>query len=348
MFNERVKYGPTVWAINTDGLTTETLVGNQYNLELSALDSLNNFCVSAIICSLVASAIVGSYYKSAVYRYMYNQIKTLGTSPIDIMILINSITQHVMCLVMVFTYSIGLGLQITISDFVDQAWCNIPLYAGIYGASYRTVGSLGIAIYRLILIKRNYWVDSFGKKKMVLIILVSGVALSVVSTIGFGIGNGPASRKQVLWNWCKGESEDFREIIHEYSLITGTETPEPELLSKFCVLLALMGTLTELSCYLIFFAHLHSHDKGLFERKILKEPEFKKRRQINAMTFMVQFYGFFVECITYIGVMLTLKKDFGIGYRLLISICFWVEFGVASVVEVMMSQNLKEFLPHYR
>ena len=103
MFNARVKYGPTVWAINTNGMTTETLVGNQYNLELSALDRLNNFFVSAIICSLVASAIIGSYYKSAVYRYMYNQIKTLGTSPIDIMILINSITQHFMCLVMAFT-----------------------------------------------------------------------------------------------------------------------------------------------------------------------------------------------------------------------------------------------------
>ena len=135
MFNERVNSGPTVWAINTDGMATETLVANQYNLELSALDSLNNFFVSAIVLSLVTSAIVGSYYKSAVYRYMYNQIKTLGTSPIDIMILINSITQHFMCLVMVFTYSIGLGLQITISDFVDQAWCNVPLYAGIYGAS---------------------------------------------------------------------------------------------------------------------------------------------------------------------------------------------------------------------
>ena len=81
MFNDRMKSGPTVWAINTDGIATENLIGNQYSLELSAIDSLNNLCVSTIICSLVASAIVGSYYKSAVYRYMYNQIKTSETSP---------------------------------------------------------------------------------------------------------------------------------------------------------------------------------------------------------------------------------------------------------------------------
>ena len=348
MFSKEIENGPTIWAISVDGRATEVLVGEKFKLELSALDSINDFGVSAVICSLIASAILGSYYKSAIYRYMYNRIKNLESSTVDILILVSSITQHLMCLIIVFTYSIGLGLGITIANFVDPVWCSVPLYAGIYGASYRTVGSLGIAVYRLILIKRHNWVDTFGKRKLVLGILVFSIAISVGSTIAFVTGNGPASRKQVIWNWCKGENEAFREIIQEYSLITGTVTPEPELLSKLSVLLALLGTIAELCCYIAFFAHLHFHDKRLLERKILKEPEFKKRRQINSMTFMVQFYGFIVECITFIGIMLTLQKNSDIGFRLLISICFWVEFGIASVVEVMMSQNLKEFLPHYR
>ena len=55
----------------------------------------------------------------------------------------------------------------------------------------------------------------------------------------------------------------------------------------------------------------NSDDENLIEsaRKVLQETEFKKRRQINSMTFMVQFYGFVVECITYVGVMFTLKKS---------------------------------------
>ena len=348
MLNKTVENGPTIWAINVIDGVTEIFIGNQFKKELSALDSLTNSGVSAVIGSLVASAVVGTYYKSAVYRYMYQKIKDFESTSIDILILVSSLTQHLMCLILVFTYTIGLGLNITISDYVDQAWCNVPWYAGIYGAAYRTFGSLGIAIYRVILIKRNDWVESFGRKKMLLVVLGLSIAISVGLTIGVGTGNGPASRKQVTWNWCKGENEEFREIIHEYSLITETVTPESELISKLCVLGALVGTFAELCCYLVFFGHLRSHDKGLFDRKVLQETEFKKRRQINSMTFLVQFYGFVVECITYVGVMFTLKKSSDIGYRLLISICFWVEFGIASVVEVMMSRNLKEFLPHNR
>ena len=121
-----------------------------------------------------------------------------------------------MCLILVFTYTIGLGLNITISDYVDQAWCNVPWYAGIYGAAYRTFGSLGIAIYRVILIKRNDWVESFGRKKMLLIVLVLSISISVGLTIGVGTGNGPASRKQVTWNWCKGENNSEKSFTNTH------------------------------------------------------------------------------------------------------------------------------------
>ena len=348
MLNKTVTNGPTIWEINVSDGVTEIFTGNQFNIELSALGSLSHVDVSSVIGSLVASAVVGTYYKSAVYSYMYQKIKDLKSTSIDILILVSSVTQHLMRLILVFTYTIGLGLDITISDYVDQAWCNVPWYAGVYGAAYRTFGSLGIAIYRVILIKRDDWVKSFGTRKMLLLVLTLSIAISVVSTIGVGTGNGPASRKQVMWNWCKGENEKFREIIHEYSLVRGIATPEPELISKLSVLGALVGTFAELCCYLVFFGHLHSHDKGLFNRKVLKEMEFKKRRQMNSMTFMVQFYGFVVECITYVGVIFTLNKNTDIRYRLFIHICFWVEFGLASVVEVMMSRNLTEFLPHNR
>ena len=347
MYKKIKENGPTIWAIDVEG-STEILIGDQYKLELSALDSLNHFGESVVVGSLVASALVGSYYKSAIYQYMYQKMKDNGPTPIDLLILVNTITQHLMCLILVATYTIGLTLDITLSDYLGQAWCNVPWYAGIYGAGYRTFGSLGIAVYRLLLIKRQCWVTSFGKKKMVFIILSHCIFISAGLSIGVGTGNGPASRKQVTWNWCVGYNEVFREIEHEYSLITGTVTSEPEHLAKMCILGALVGTVAELACYLVFFNHLYSHDKGLFSRKVLKENEFKRRRQRNCMTFSGQFYGFMVECITYIVVIHTLKKDSDISYRLTISICFWVEFGIVSFIEVMTSENLRPFLPHNR
>ena len=118
------------------------------------------------------------------------------------------------------------------------------------------------------------------------------------------------------------------------------------LLAKICLLGALLGCIVELCCYLIFFGHLYFHDRSMVKRKVFKEAEFKRRRNINAMSFMGQFYGFVVECITYIGFMLTMEEGSNIKNRIAIAIGFWVEFGINSVVEVSVSQNLRECLPH--
>ena len=64
MFNKEIENGPTIWAISVDGRATEILVGEQFKLELSALDSINDFAVSAVFCSLIGSAILGSIHVS--------------------------------------------------------------------------------------------------------------------------------------------------------------------------------------------------------------------------------------------------------------------------------------------
>ena len=129
MYKKIKENGPTIWAIDVEG-STEILIGDQYKLELSAFDSLNYFGESVVVCSLAASAVVGSYYKSAIYQYMYRTMKDNGPTPIDLLILVNTITQHLVCLILVATYTIGLTLDITFSHYLGQAWCNVPWYAG--------------------------------------------------------------------------------------------------------------------------------------------------------------------------------------------------------------------------
>ena len=218
---------------------------------------------------------------------MYDNYKELKNRPINILLLIQAIIQHLICLLMVVNYTIGLGFDITFGEHLGDVWCNIPWYGGTFGAAYRNVGSLGIAIYRTLLIKCNNWIkDKLGQTNLFFFILAMSLILSTLLTIGFGIGNGEASRKQVTWNFCTGRSQDFREVKHNYSLLLGTVYPESEVAPKLGVAVSLVSVMAELVCYLLFFGHLYKHDNEFLSRRVLKVEEVKRRRQKNAVTFL--------------------------------------------------------------
>ena len=222
MYINITEHGPNILAFYVND-TIDVLLANHYKLELTTLGSLDVVGVSIVASTLIISAVIGSYCKIAVYQYMFHTIKEDGLTPIDILILANSIIQHLMILIPVFTYI----MKLTFDD-IDEKWCNVSWYAGIFGGAYRVFGSLGIALYRLFLLKRTDWLSSFGKKKMAFLVLNISFVICIGLSIGFGTGNGPASRKQVTWNWCVGRSERFREILHELSLINGSATNESE------------------------------------------------------------------------------------------------------------------------
>ena len=327
--------------------TSELLLINELNLELTALDSLTNSGEALVISSLLGSAIVGTYCKTAMYLYMYHKIKDKKTTPIDLLLLANAIIQHIGCLVVLFTFIMAMPADVTFSNHLNQAWCNIPWYSGIGAGAYRTIGSLGIAIFRLLYIKYDQWVEyRVGKMRLMSAIMAIGITLSASIAIGFGIGNGPASRKQVFWNWCMERNEEFREVVSDYGVLSGTITPKSEFTTRLSLCSLMVGNMFELGCYVIFFRHIYIHDSTMLQRNLLSPGTIKKRHQKNAITFLGQFYGFVIECSTYMILMFTLEKSTDIGYRLAITIAFWIEFGVMSLLEVIVSPNLTRYLPH--
>ena len=72
---------------------------------------------------------------------------------------------------------------------------------------------------------------------------------------------------QVTWNWCVGRNENFREILHEYYLISRAVTPKLEFFAKLSILTTILGVISELFCYLMFFRYLHENNKKLFTKK---------------------------------------------------------------------------------
>ena len=180
---------------------------------------------------MIASFTIGTYFKSALYSYLLKSYNTFGYQPVNALILIQAIVQHTVCFLMVINYTVGLYFDLTFADHFGEDWCNVPWYIQAYGAGYRNFGSLGIAVFRLLLIKCNDWVKyKLGLRQLLCLVIASTIALSTLFAIGFGMGNGPSSRKQVTWNFCVGKSEVFREVETDYLLLTGQTSNESEVI----------------------------------------------------------------------------------------------------------------------
>ena len=328
--------------------TNENIKLHEVHLAKSTLQLLEDVGVGCVISSIVASAVIGSYFKSGLYFYMYDTRKELKNRPINILLLVQAIIQHIVCLMLVVILTIGLLFDLTYADSLGEAWCGVIFYVGIFGAAYRNIGSLGIAVFRLMFLLHSNWVkERFGTLQMMVLILISSIVVSALMTFAFGIGNGPASRKQELYNFCIGKSGEFRKIEHEYALLRGSVLPEKEY-SDLIVLVSLGFVAAEFCCYTIFFHHVYTHDKGLMKRKVLPAHKINRRHQKNAITLLGQFYGFGIETIFYYGVLITLKSTSENLFRVGLMIGFWAEFGLLSIVEVMTSHFLKQNLPHNR
>ena len=341
--------------VTIDGKIMPLYLGNSFdmftiqnsNLELDALSSMNGFGTSIIVSSLIASFLIGTYYKYPLYQYMYDNADEINNKPVDLLILFHAIVEHLACILMVTFISIGMIFEFTFASYFGETWCLLPWYAAMFGGTYRVIGRLGIAILRLIYIKRaDHKTTIPGYVKW--IVLLACIAVTILVIIGYGLGNGPASRKQEIWNFCTGSSEALRNIDYEYSFARGLVKVESDWISYISLSIPALGVLTEFGCYLIFFYHLYSHDEGMVARKILPAVEVRKRHRKNAITFLGQFYCFIAEVVTTIGFVYTMQDTVKVGNRLFALVGVWIEFGILSVIEVMTSTNLKRNLLHNR
>ena len=326
----------------------ELLHLDEIHFTSSVLESLDSISIGCIIASLAASIIVGSYFKSSFYFYMYDNRKELKNRPINILLLFQAIIQHLVCLTLVCVYTTGLLFDITYSDTVGDAWCSTIWHIGSFGVAYRNTGSFGVAIFRLMFLFHSGWIkEKIGALKMMIMIMILSITAAELITFVFSMGNGSASREQEFLNWCIGKSGELRRIEHEYALLLGLVYEEKEY-AALVILVSLGLVISEFCCYVIFFRHLYLHNKGLMERKVLAAKETNRRHQKNAITFFGQFYGFAIETIFYFGIFISLKSGSDALFRGGFMIAIWCEFGLLSIVEVMTSQFLRQNLPHNR
>ena len=93
--------------------TLSHLFINNTNLELPTAESLSPTGKIIIVCSLVASLIIGSYFKSSLYLYMGDNFKDLLNSPINPLLLVQAMIEHFVCTFMVTFFTVGLIFEIS-------------------------------------------------------------------------------------------------------------------------------------------------------------------------------------------------------------------------------------------
>ena len=323
-------------------------------LTKNILESLEGVEVRVVIFALVSSITIGSYFKSGFYFYIYDNRKMLKERPINILLLLQFVIEHLICLIMTLFLIFGISFGPHVDFGMGKVTNCLTIFnIGGFAILYRNLGSLGIACIRLMFFFHSHWIkERFGKLKMSILVLLFSIGVSVWMIVEFGNGNGPASRKQELMNFCMQTSEMVREIQHQYDLIRGLVAVEEENVIT-ALLLSLGSVVAELCCYVTIFLTLYTHDNGLAKRKILPAKEKNRRHQKNAITLLGQFYGFGFEIIFYFGLLISLKSKESFGnwnklFKVFLVTGFWIEFGLLSIVEVMTSKSLKENLPHNR
>ena len=134
---------------------------------ISFVETLSQKEAGIVVASLVVSFIVGLYYKSGLYGYMNANRKELLDTPINILLLVKEIIQHLSCLLIVLTYTTALSLDITYAEHFGETWCNILFYGANFGAAYRIIGGFWIAVFRLTYLFNGAWLkEKFGIKRM--------------------------------------------------------------------------------------------------------------------------------------------------------------------------------------
>ena len=212
------------------------------------------------------------------------------------------------------------------------------LFSVTFGIVHRVVDGFGISIYRLFCIKSSLLVKGqIQERKLLQTINFGGPVISSLLTLMYGYGD---SSDLVMDNLCTGNSEFVAQMWLDLSASKGVQL-ETSKIYKTIVACVLIGmTLSEVTCYIVFFYHCYKNDNGNIKNFLPKDVT-RQRNQRNAITFLGQVYGFWIEFAFMLGTLiLTFKSNAAI--KEIGSMAKIMEFGVISAVEVLSSDPVRQ------
>ena len=185
---------------------------------LSGIKSISYTAQKILFAALIISLLIGTCFKSTLYSYFWrcrhDKSNSFKNRPINTMILFGAVIHHVTHLFMGVNYALVLGFDIHLGDFLGDVYCNLTLFIGVFAIAHLYIGSMSIAIFRVLYIKYGTWVrDHTNKVVLASIALVGSILLSLIMTVLFIIEK---SSKRVVYNTCMGYSTTLLDIIYQY------------------------------------------------------------------------------------------------------------------------------------
>lgn len=157
----------------------------------------------------------GSLMKFVMFKYL-NRVKIVER-PINILIVISQTSDYILntAIIIYFVIVAASGTSFVNfindqfdADFSSYSFCWIYFYLTFFWISFYDYSGLGIAIFRLLLVKKSRFVKKRKRsiKLMIFILLVSAI-VSSFATFLFGQGE---VYGRAAYNSCQGTSENFQ------------------------------------------------------------------------------------------------------------------------------------------
>ena len=287
--------------------------------------------------------LIGTYFRFIFYEYLFQQYKKKELTIVNKLSLIVCLLDHLNmangALVTTLIILTGDSLNHAVGG---QLFCIFHWYYTYFAFIYSFVGSLGVSIYRILLIKHNCFLKNvIGEKVMFKLILYGGILLTVVFMIPINLRD---NDKPVMDTCILKPKLDVLQILDEYGQSQGNSSTMSYFI-KVCIgsgaVMAFM-TISELIIYIVFLHHMYKHDNSDRLRRLLDRNVIKDRNRKNAITFFGQFCSFVFEFTGLLLFVVAYTIGNGTNKLLPIAITFRIiSFVIMPMVEVMMSSVLR-------
>ena len=285
-----------------------------------------------------------SYFRYILYRYVYGQYKLKELKPIDILILLRALADHVATLCLV-VYGTLIFFNDTSLQYIPggTSYCSVLIYTLEFARSYSFIGNLILSIYRILLIKGYESVTlHISIKNRFRLLLILGISLALLCVVSKASNDYEQLRRDtchlVLRNQILLVLDEYEQTIGGLSILSYWQSMQ--LLDKYG---RICTKIAELIIYIIFFHHIFKNDNSPGLRRLLAPNIIKHRNRTNAITFFGQFCSFVFELswtvVYIISTFLAYRSRrllvFRFAIRMLASTCM-------PIIEVITSNTLRK------
>ena len=344
--------------------TVQLGTDNNYNLIIEILDAhsinivpvlkLDKYIQWIILGFCWLFLLIGTYFRSLLYFFLYGSYKAKDNKPIDKLILVVTLIQHFNIILYVIRITLLFSYDAKLHETVGEWYCTITTFIYTFDMHYSYIGSLGLSLFRILYIKCNVWVKyRVGEKKFLYMILFGGLGLAAIFVTVTSIHD----YRKIQDENCMAVDRMMilGQFLDEYEQSRGSVTNFSNWITRNRIIfLSLMAmTLVEITLYCVYFHHIYRNDNKASLKILLGSAVIRRRNRKNAITFFGQFCSFVFEfSISLFGIIAFVVLDSNYFDQVTVTSPIFImrilffnlkvaSFTAISLVEVLTSNNLR-------